>query len=150
MDKTREELLQQLMEQLFSVMKQIHPIIQSQGTLLTPPHARLLFTIANRKEDGISARELAESINVTPGAITQFADTLIERGLIRRDEDPDDRRIVRIRLTESGRNQFKELRREFLASATQALEVLSNEEIRQVIELLTKVSSRSRAKEHKQ
>jgi DNA-binding MarR family transcriptional regulator len=150
MEKVREELLEKLIAQMFSVAKQMHHSMQTQGTLLSPPHARLLFTIASGNENGISARDLAESIHVTPGAITQFADTLIEKGLIRRDEDPHDRRIIRMKLTESGKSQYQQLRREFLASAAETLDVLSNAEIKQFIELLAKISSHPKTKEFRQ
>ena len=149
MEKIREALLQKLIEQIFSVMKQVHHNISAQDTSLSPPQAQLLITIARSSNNGLSVKELAESIHVTPGAITQFADALIEKGLVKRESDANDRRIVRMKLTTSGRNQFEVLNKEFLASATQAFDALSNEEITQLISLLTKISLRSKTKEQK-
>ena len=149
MEKTREELLQKLIKQIFFVMKQVHHNISAQGTSLSPPQAQLLITIASSDNGGLSVKELAESINVTPGAITQFADVLIEKGLVKRESDANDRRIVRMKLTTSGRNQFEALSKEFLTSATQAFDALGNDELTQLITLLTKISLRSETKEQK-
>ena len=112
-DQGREELLQQLIEKMFSVMKEIHRDISPQEPLLSPPQARLVFTIAKYKEDGISVKELARIANITPGAITQFMDVLITKNLVTREEDPNDRRIVRLRLTSSANSQMEKFRKEF-------------------------------------
>jgi len=147
MDKIREELLQKLTGQVFSVMKQVHHNISAHDTSLSPPQAQLLITIARSSNNGLSVKELAESINVTPGAITQFADALIKKGLVERESDINDRRIVRMKLTTSGRSQFETLTKEFLAAATQAFDILSNDEVTLLITMLNKVNSRSETKE---
>ncbi|MCX6013560.1 MAG: MarR family transcriptional regulator [Chloroflexi bacterium] len=143
MDKVRHDTLQTLMDELFSVMKQIHQGALLQDPSLSPPQARLLFTIANRKEPGISVKELAEKTSVTPGAITQFVDILVKKDLVKRYEDPNDRRSIRLTLTENAKNKFEKLRKNFLLSATRAFNTLNNDEIDQLIKLLAKVSSYS-------
>lgn len=142
--KTREDLLQNLMEQMFHVGKQIHNGVLHEKTSFSPPQARLLFTIASCKDEGVSVKELAEKSGVTPGAITQFVDVLVKKELVRRDEDHNDRRVVRLTLTDSAKNRFKELRNLFLSSATRAFEVLSDEEVAQLTGLLAKVSASSK------
>ncbi len=139
-EKTREELLQKLIERLLSVMKQIHHGVPSQDSCISPSQARLLFIIDSKKEAGISVKELAEKLMVTPGAITQFVDALVKKDFVRRHEDPNDRRIVRLTLTESARSQSEKLRKEFLSSAAVAFDVLSDEEMKHLIELLDRVS----------
>lgn len=144
--KTREDLLQNLMEQMFFVGKQIHHGALHDGATFSPPQARLLFTIASKKDEGISVKDLAEKTGVTPGAITQFVDVLVKKELVRRDEDPDDRRVVRLTLTDSAKNRFKEFRDLFLSSATRTFEVLSDDEIAQLISLLAKASASSNSR----
>ncbi|MDO8716066.1 MAG: MarR family transcriptional regulator [Dehalococcoidales bacterium] len=134
----REELLQRTFEQLFAVMRQMHRDVSPKEPLLSHPQARLVFAIAKHKE-GISVKELARMSNVTAGAITQFADALIIKGLVTREEDPDDRRIVRLKLTPAAKSQMEAFRKEFLASAVKVFEVLSTEELRQLTDLLAKV-----------
>ena len=50
---------------------------------------------------------------MTPGAITQFMDVLIEKNLVKREEDPNDRRIVRLKLTPSAKSQMEQFRKAF-------------------------------------
>lgn len=53
--------------------------------------------------DGISAGELARSLKMDPGAVTRVVDALVDQGLVWRDVDPVDRRVVRLGVTAQGR-----------------------------------------------
>lgn len=140
MDKTREDLLQTLIQRMMSVMRHVRHPGPPPEPVLSPPQLHLLFTIAGRKE-GISVKELAEGASVTPGAITQFVDALVERGLVMREGDPNDRRIVRLKLTELARNQFEKFRKEHLAAFSRVFAVLTDDEIKQLIALMTKIEN---------
>ncbi len=108
--------------------------------ILSPPQVHLLFIIGRRKE-GISVKDLAEISSVTPGAITQFIDPLVEKGLVAREGDPNDRRIVRLKLTEQARSHFEKFRKEHLESMFKIFEVLNDDEIKQLIALFTKIDT---------
>jgi DNA-binding MarR family transcriptional regulator len=60
----------------------------------------LLFGLAGTGE--LSARELAEQADLTPGTVTQMLDHLEAGGLVRRTRSAQDRRIVFSALTERG------------------------------------------------
>jgi DNA-binding MarR family transcriptional regulator len=70
---------------------------------------RLLWAL--RDEDGLPVGALAEHLGVNPSTITGHVDRLVRQGLVRRDEDPADRRIVRNYLTEDGAATVTALRR---------------------------------------
>ncbi len=67
---------------------------------LTIPQMRLLWAL--RDEDGLPVGALAEHLGVNPSTITGHVDRLVRQDLVRREEDADDRRIVRNYLTELG------------------------------------------------
>jgi DNA-binding MarR family transcriptional regulator len=142
LERTREDLLQILVEQMFSIMKQIHRDISHPDPLLSPPQARLLFAIANKKDEGISVNELARMTGVTPGAITQVVNALVSRNLVRRVEDPNDRRIVRLILNIDVKNKIQRFHKEFYAALSRYFDVLSVDEIKQLVHLLSKINSR--------
>jgi DNA-binding MarR family transcriptional regulator len=153
MDKKREDLLQTLVQRMMSVMRHVRHPGPPPGPMLSPPQVHMLFTIG-KKEEGISVKELAELSSITPGAVTQFVDGLVERGLVAREGDPADRRVVRLKLTETAKKQFEKFRKEQLSSMFKIFGALNVDEIKQLIALFTKLDTyhemkdRARAKDY--
>ncbi len=148
MDKSREELLRALMEKLRFVMRGMHA---GQGFrfgefTVGPPQVRILFYIA-RNPDGVSVKELSEMLCVTSGAVTQFIDSLVEKGLVSREEDCNDRRVLRIKLTEYAHENFNEFKKYYFESVRRVFEPLSDEEVLQLTRLLMKANVPSNIKE---
>ena len=139
LEDTREFLLQETINQLFNVMRRVHRKIAPHKPFLSPPQARLAFIISRSGEEGISVKDLAERSCITPGAVTQFVDLLIEKGLVIRETDQNDRRIVRLKVTPAAESRLKKLRKDFFSSASQMFDVLSDDELKQLIDLLGKV-----------
>ena len=54
-------------------------------------------------EDGISQGEVSHRFEVDPSRITRLAQRLEKEGLLRRERDPKDNRVVRLHATEVGR-----------------------------------------------
>lgn len=54
-------------------------------------------------EDGISQAELARRQRVEAPSMCRMVDRLEREGLVRRDRDADDRRVIRVRITPEGR-----------------------------------------------
>jgi DNA-binding MarR family transcriptional regulator len=146
MNRARQNLIQTLIQHMMSIMRHGHHSGPLPQPVLTPTQGGLLFTIAHNK-DGIPVKDLAKEIGVTSGAITQLVDSLVDKGLVMREGDTNDRRIVRLKLTESARNEFEKVRKAHLESFSSIFAVLSDEEIKQLTALLTKVDI---AYEHKE
>jgi DNA-binding MarR family transcriptional regulator len=147
METPREDLLQALIQRMMSIMRHVrHPDLPPGELPLSPPQAGILFTIAHHP-DGMSVKELAEHTGVTPGAITQFVDALVEKGLVSREGDLADRRVVRLKVTEMAIKQFERFRREHLSSFSKVFEVLTKPEIIQLINLLEKIDISHTGKE---
>jgi DNA-binding MarR family transcriptional regulator len=140
MTATREELLQTLIDRMYSVMRLVRHNSMPSVPVLSPPHAHVLFTIFLKK-NGVSVKELAEIIGVTPGAITQFVNHLFERDLVVRDADPNDRRIVRIKVSRKAKDEMEQLRKDSLASASQLFQAVNDDEIQQIVEILSRIDT---------
>jgi DNA-binding MarR family transcriptional regulator len=148
MNRTREDLLRTLMEKLRFVMRGMHT---GQGFLFGEfavglPQVRILFLIASKPE-GVSVKELAEVMDVTPGAVSQFIDTLVVKGLVTREEDRSDRRLLRIKFTEYANNNFEKFKKDYFTSVSRVFDSLSDEEILQLTRLLMKANVPSNVKE---
>jgi DNA-binding MarR family transcriptional regulator len=67
---------------------------------LTTAQLRVLFMM--RHQPGVTAGELATRLSVTPPTISGIVDRLVRLGLVRREDDATDRRLVRNSLTTQG------------------------------------------------
>lgn len=86
-----------------------------------------------------SASGLCKGASYDPGAMTRMLDRLERKGLVRRIRSPEDRRVVRLALTEEGKAVYPKL----LASAAEVmnrgLEGFSKSEVEQLEGLLQRV-----------
>ena len=64
------------------------------------PQMRLLLTVGD--DPGMASGALAAALGVRPSTVTGIVDRLQRQGLVRRDPDAEDRRIVRTFLTRRG------------------------------------------------
>ncbi len=141
MDTNKQQLLQTLLEKFGQTLKKIHsghnfPFGQIK---LSRPEAMILFFMADKK-DGVAIKELSKFLKVTPGAITQFTDTLVNKKIVKREEDPRDRRIISIKFTPSARKKINLFRRDYFKSLSAAFSSFQADELREFIRLLEKIS----------
>ena len=112
---------------------------------ITLPQLGVLEYLSNRRESPMN--ELARHLGVTRPAATGLADRLIAQGLVSRQGDRSDRRVIRINLTPKGRrvldniwNQKRRMlqevfgqlspaeRAQYLATLERVVEILSEKE----------------------
>ena len=113
---------------------------------LTTPQLRVIFLL--RETPGMSAGELAQSLGVTPPTVSGIVDRLVKVDLLRREEDPADRRLVRNFLTERGQMAAGEVERSVTTFITAMMDRLSESELDAVtdaLSLLIKVGDEARA-----
>jgi len=70
-----------------------------------PPHVFLMTKLRQASQsspEGLRISDLASSFEITASSITQMVTTLEEKGYVRRSMDSEDRRAVRVVLTEEG------------------------------------------------
>lgn len=72
-----------------------------------PPHQHRALKMISREP--IRPARLAEQLHVTPRAVTDVVDALVEKDLIHTAPDPDDRRAKILEIKESGRTLLTEL-----------------------------------------
>jgi len=73
---------------------------------LTPSQFDVIATLGDT--DGLTCSELSARTLVTKGTLTGVLDRLVAKGFIRRDSMKDDRRCVKIRLTQKGNKMFRD------------------------------------------
>jgi DNA-binding MarR family transcriptional regulator len=75
---------------------------------LTREQLRVMFLLSFKGRS--SPGEAAASFGVPKANVTSIIDRLVDKGLISRQENPDDRRSYILSLTEEGKNQVERLR----------------------------------------
>ena len=76
-------------------------------TGLSAPKWFVLVILSRR--DGIGQGEVSQLFEVDPSRVTRIAQALEGDGLVRRERDPEDNRVVRMYLTDEGRRWLREL-----------------------------------------
>jgi DNA-binding MarR family transcriptional regulator len=124
-----DEVTGRLADQMLMLSRRLH---RSQRRLMeplgiTPAQARLLRTLAHCEAPPRMA-DLAQRLDVVPRAVTTLVDALEELELVRRVPDPDNRRVIRIELRESGAQALSALRGARRAAAAELLAPLDGEQ----------------------
>jgi DNA-binding MarR family transcriptional regulator len=82
---------------------------------VTPSQLRALGTLM--RHGAARPGELAKHLGIAARSATEVVDALQERGLVRRETDPDDRRATRVVVTDAGRELTAALRQARSAEA---------------------------------
>jgi DNA-binding MarR family transcriptional regulator len=111
------------------------------GLGLTITQIRVLFIL--RENEGQHARALAETLRVTPSTLTRIMDRLVRDNLVRRDEDRDDRRLVRHYLSQSARQMVEDIELQARDRMDRVLSRLTREQREDLVEALTHLAAAS-------
>ena len=89
----------------------------------------------------ITMGEFSSALSVPLSTATRIADWLVDHGYIQRIPDTDDRRVVRVALTDTGKELFKAIDRYIRQRMQQILSSLTAEERTILLTLVSKVVS---------
>ena len=89
----------------------------------------------------VTMGEFSNALSVPLSTATRIADWLVENGYIQRLPDSDDRRVVRIALTDAGKELFKTIDQYIRQRMQQILSNLTDEERTILLTLVSKVVS---------
>ena len=106
---------------------------------LTLTQLRVLFQL--RAEDGASAGALAERLKVTPSTLTRIVDRLVRQGLVRRESDHGDRRLVRHHLSARGARVVEELERGVRARMNEVMDRLTTSQLERLVLALSDLTA---------
>ncbi len=96
-----------------------------------------MFQIRRRGSSGVT--DLADCLGVTSSAVSQLLERLVHQGLVLRTEDPSDRRVKQIVLTDKGLQVLQEsirARQSWLSGLAQTLSDTEKEDIVAALDIL--------------
>jgi DNA-binding MarR family transcriptional regulator len=83
------------------------------------PQLRVLVILASQGPRSLNA--MAHTLGIHPSNVTRACDRLVAAGLVRRDGDPTDRRLLALRLTAAGTELIEKVMRHRRAQVEQLL-----------------------------
>lgn len=107
---------------------------------LTPPLVSVLMMIRD-KPDGLRMSDIAKGIAATMPTATGIVGRLVERELVVRGDDPNDRRVVIVKLTEKGKKAGAEFEKHIQNVWRPVIVGLNNEEKKQFLVLIRKIKT---------
>ncbi len=114
---------------------------------LSTPQFSILMQLRHRGVCGMS--EVSEQFEITPAAASQLVDKLVQNGLVRREEDPNDRRAKSLKLTEKGKEliaQGIEQRYRWVESLVGKLTPEERAKVGEALALMTRAAQELEAK----
>ena len=87
-------------------------------------------------EDGASAGEQGKKLHVVPGRIADILNRLEQKELVVRERSESDRRVVKARITEKGRQVSIEKRTEIHNNYKGLFKILGENDVKELIRLL--------------
>jgi len=85
--------------------------------------------------------EVARAMGIEGPTLTRHLDALEEAGLIRRQRDTDDRRAVRVELTDAGEGLFQQLRKAAIAFNNRLTTGVSEQELDRLARTLARLEN---------
>ena len=91
-------------------------------------------------------RELAEHLQVAVNSMTSIADSMERKGLVRRQRSDEDRRVIRVELTEAGRGIYESVVQEKMRLFRSMLRALNEDEQKIFMVLFRKIARGGRSR----
>ena len=133
----------QLVELLFTTGQLIRERTKPSEKLSLASFAQLhimqFIAMADNKKP-INMSDVANYLNITPPSATSLVNNLVKNKELKRVPDTNDRRVVRLILTQSGLKTLARGRARLIKKVKEVLGVLSHKEQNQMVAILQKIS----------
>jgi len=127
-------------EEIEALLRKVSAVIRKRGREIlssygiTPPQLNALVILI--EEDGITMGELCERMYLACSTATDLIDRMERNGLIERERDQSDRRVIRLRVKDPGRAVIEEVMKARKRYLGRVLEQVPEEEHEMLIKAL--------------
>jgi len=106
-----------------------------------------LGVLMHLRSQSVTMRELAKELDVGESAATAVVDRLVRQGLVVRHDDPADRRVVRLSLSDAGASLVAKLQETAFRKTAKLLVALSDEQLAQLVAIMETLEAAATANE---
>jgi DNA-binding MarR family transcriptional regulator len=133
----REVQIQSIVESLAKCQR---PALSAGWKDLGLSHAQMGMLYLLFYHQGTNVKDAADFLGISKSAVSQMADPLVIKQLVSRQNDPKDRRIVRLSLTPGGAQILKKLAKYKFAGIRSAIDSLDDKDLEQLYRLHQKMT----------
>jgi len=136
MDKKEDYLIDELTQLCIDTGEKFLCIIHRRPTMFdrfSLSHVKVLMVLYHK--ESFKMKDITEKLGIANSSATEVIDKLIKEELVERFRKPDDRRVVRVKLTEKGRiliDEMKELKKKVWRSMVEKSEEEDREDLLRV------------------
>jgi MarR family transcriptional regulator for hemolysin len=106
---------------------------------LSSAEGNILLHLLTQKQE-MGQEQLVEQLDISKPAVSRALDTLERKGLVTRQQDPDDRRMHRVRLTDRAREIGPAVEQAYNQLYVLAMQGISQEELDYFVKLFSRMS----------
>ena len=125
----RKPIIESIVNNLQSIKRVLasggHTVNKGLGITMT--QASVLFLIKHKGTMNVT--EIANALGVTKSAATQLIDGLVRQNFVVRETDREDRRVLKINLSDTSRKRIADLRGKTVKMLSTKFDILSDKEL---------------------
>lgn len=103
-EQRREELIEHILQLGDKAFRELIPILPKEWLQLDLTMSQLKVVLLLFLSEPVRMSDIASALGVSLATATGVVDRLVERGIVLRESDPEDRRVVLCRLSDKGQN----------------------------------------------
>lgn len=130
METEKEKIIQELNELGQALSRTIDQIARGVWIDLNLTIGQLKSLIFIDFEGSTCVKDLARALKMAPPNATKLVDSLVKEGLVSREENPDDRRLLLLKTTSKGKTLIANLRESAIKQMSDLLTQFSLDELR--------------------
>lgn len=138
-----EEVVLNLLRTADRLMGTIEDVLKPVG--LSPTQYNVLRILRGVSAQGLSCQEIARRMITRDADLTRLLDRVQQRGLVHRQRQTDDRRVVRITITPAGLSTLSELDRTVLDLNKKLLGHMGDDRLKLLLDLIEDVRKHAEA-----
>lgn len=124
--------LNRLSEDLYNLFLHLHKKIMNPNEMIKnlsipPSHVKVIFYLRHNGTSSIS--EIAKNLTISRPNMTPIIDKLIAEDMVKRCDDPNDRRIIKIELTDNAHEFIKEQKEKIKNDLEKKISSLNSEDL---------------------
>ena len=134
--------LKNLLEDELTLLQKYFDEMRSPGTPSQIPEDALFYSMTSTlyRKQNLTMGELSKSISAPMSSTTRMMNWLVDNGYALRLSDPDDRRIVRVNLTDEGRKLHEYIESHIIQRVRETMQLLTQEEQATIINVFDKLA----------